>query len=79
MKTSITSGLNDVQASEIKSEYLGSQQLRKRLIELLIKKQQSSLKKRRGEDVYDSPNFALLQADQIGYERAIDELISLLS
>lgn len=79
MKTSITSGLNDLQASEIKSEYLGSQQLRKRLIELLIKKQQSSLKKRRGEDVYDSPNFALLQADQIGYERAIDELISLLS
>lgn len=79
MKTSITSGLNDLQASEIKSEYQGSSMLRKRLVELLIKKQEISLKKRRKIDIYDSPNFALLQADQIGYERAIDELIELIS
>lgn len=79
MKTSLTSGLNDAQASEIKNEYLGSPLLRKRLVELLVKRQATSLKKRRGEDIYDSPNFALLQADQIGYERALDEVIALIS
>lgn len=79
MKTSITSGLNELEASEIKAEYLGSPMLRKRIIELLIQRQEKSLKERRKKDCYDSPNFALIQADQIGYERAIDEVIQLIS
>jgi hypothetical protein len=78
MKTSIVSGVGAPRASELKSEWGSSQVLRKRLIELLEKKQETSLKKRRKEDIYDSPNFALLQADQIGYERAISEIIALL-
>lgn len=79
MKSSITSGLDDLQASEIVSEYQGSQMLRKRLVELLLRKQENSLAKRRKEDIYDSPNFALIQADQIGYERAISDVITLIS
>lgn len=79
MKTSLVTGLDAQLASEVKSEYLGSQMLRKRIVAVMLKKQDASLKKRRKEDIYDSPNFALLQADQIGYERAISELIELIS
>lgn len=78
MKASIVAGLKAQEADEITSEYLGSQMLRKRLVELLESKQELMLKKRRGEESYDSPNWSLLQADGVGYERAINEIISLL-
>lgn len=78
MKTSLVTGLDAQRSSEIKSEYQGSPMLRRRLIELLLKKQDQALKKRRGEDIYNSPNFGLIQADQIGYERAISEIIALI-
>ena len=79
MKTSIKGSLKGLQASEIDSEWAGSQTLRKRLIELLIEEQNRTLKKRRGEDMYESPNWALLQADAVGYERGLEKAISLLS
>lgn len=79
MKTSIVGNLKGVQASDMEMEYIGSQLLRRRLVELLMDKQTTMLKKRRGEGNYDSPNWALLQADAVGYERAISEVISLIS
>lgn len=78
MKASLTAGLKPQEADEISSEYLGSPMLRKRLIELLLDKQEVMLKKRRGEDAYASPNWSLMQADGIGYERALNDVISLL-
>lgn len=79
MKTSITSGLSPLEASEIESEWAGSSLVRKRLVAVLKGKQELMLKKRRSEDNYESPNWALSQADGVGYERAISEVISLLS
>lgn len=78
MKQSLTQGLEGLQASEIEVEWQHSQVLRRRLVALLNKKQEDMLKKRRSESVYDSPNWSLLQADAVGYERAMSEIISLL-
>lgn len=79
MKTSITAGLSPVDAKTIKEEYLGSASLRKRLVELLIKKQEKSYEERISKSSYDSPNWSLVQADGVGYERAMQEIISLIS
>jgi hypothetical protein len=41
-------------------------------------KQRKSYEDRISKNSYDSPNWAALQADGIGYERAINEIIALL-
>lgn len=79
MKTSITAGLSPADEFNVKGEYLGSPVLRKRLVELLLKKQEQSYKERISKTTYESPNWGLIQADGVGYERAINELISLIS
>lgn len=79
MKTTLTKGLEPLQAKEITIEYLGSQALRKRLVGLLIEKQELLRKNRVSESTYESPNWAYLQADLVGYQRALNEAISLLS
>lgn len=78
MKTSLTKGLDAVTASEVESEFNASGMLRRRLIEVLESKQAAMLKKRRSEFSYDSPNWSLMQADAVGYEKALEEVISLL-
>lgn len=79
MKASLTAGLNASEAKIIKEEYLGSPSFRKRLTELLIKKQEQSYNERISKTTYDSPNWSLVQADGVGYERAINDVISLIS
>ena len=79
MKTAWTAYIKDVdRKKEIKQSFLASLVMRKRLIEILLRKQTGSLKNSRLEGGYDAPNWALKQADARGYERAIDEIISLL-
>lgn len=79
MKTAWTKGLELQKQLEIKQEFIGGALLRERLIALLMEKQDNSLKKSRNEEAYANPNWAYLQADARGYERAISEVISLLS
>lgn len=79
MKTSITAGLEGVEREIVEGEYRGSPSLRKRIVELLIDKQRKSYQERISKLSYDSPNWACYQADGVGYERAIQELISLIS
>lgn len=78
MKVSITAGLAAPEAKLVEAEYLSSPLLRKRLKTLLIKKQESMRKDRLKESNYDSPNWIGLQADAVGYQRAIDEIIALI-
>lgn len=78
MKTSITAGLSAVDAKLVKEEYLGSPMLRKQLVELLKDKQAKAYTERLSKSNYESPNWGFIQADGVGYERAINELISLL-
>lgn len=79
MKTSIKAGLSPAEALNVEEEYLGSPSLRKRLVELLREKQERSYNERISKTTYESPSWGFIQADGVGYERAINELISLIS
>jgi hypothetical protein len=78
MKTNITAGLTKAQAEEITREFNQSSLLRERLIAVLDGKKESLRSEVRSKTSYDSPSWAYFQADAIGYERAISEVISLL-
>mgnify|MGYP000694568427 FL=1 len=79
MKTSLTSGLDEQQKDEMEREFGASARLRERLIYILEGKMETNKKEVRSKENYQNPSWAYLQADGIGYERAISELISLLS
>lgn len=53
--------------------------VRRRLVKMLNDKINASSKEGRSKLLYDNPNWALLQADQRGYERAFAEIIELIS
>lgn len=78
MKTTWTKGLTPEQETELRKDFVGSIILRKRLKELLEEKSKSSRDATLSKKCYETPNWAYLQADAIGYERAISEIISLI-
>lgn len=79
MKTSWTKGLEKEAIVDVTQNYKESVVLRRRMIVMLEEKIDASAKKTRSEAGYDSPNWAFLQADARGYERALSDVISLLS
>lgn len=79
MKTSWTKGLTPEKAEEIKRDFNASALLRERLAVLIEEKSNASIKASRSKDEYENPNWAYLQADARGYERALSEIISLIS
>lgn len=79
MKTAWTKGLTKEQEVELRKDFVASAILRKRLIHLIEEKQRVSNSIRTSKDSYANPNWAYLQADAVGYERALNEIISLLS
>lgn len=78
MKTQWKSGLSKEAAEAIDSSFKASAFLRERLTILLKKKEESNRQKTRNASSYESPNWAYMQADAIGYERALNEVISLI-
>lgn len=78
MKTVWTSGMNEEQKEELKSSFYASNEIRKRLKEILTMKYESARVEMRSKDTYESPNWAFKQADLCGYERALNEVISLI-
>ena len=79
MKTRWFQGTKDKQYNdEIRGSFKAALVMRKRLIQMLLRKQEESIRVCRSEDAYDNPNWALKQADARGYERALSEIISLL-
>lgn len=78
MKASWVTGLDAKQKDEISGEYTASAMLRRRLVSMLEKKQKSAYEKTLKEDAYDSPNWGFKQADSVGYQRAIAEIMELL-
>ena len=78
MKTSLTKGLTIEKQEEIASSFKASYLVRKRLAELLLEKVESYRTESRSKDRYKDANWAYYQADEVGYERAIFEVISLL-
>lgn len=78
MKITWTKGLKEKEREEMKSLFAANALFRKRAQELLLEKIVSIRQKNVVETSYDSPNWALKQADAVGYERAMQEVISLL-
>lgn len=79
MKSILVSGSNEEINKQISQEFVGSKALRERLIAVLDGKKASLRQEVISKTSYDSPSWAYLQADAIGYERALSEVISLLS
>lgn len=78
MKVRWTTGLSKQDATEMKANFKEALVLRRRLVRLLEADIDSSIKQSRSKLLYENPNWALLQADQRGYERAIAEIIALI-
>lgn len=78
MKASWTSGLNKELATDVRINFKEALVIRRRLVKMLNDKIDASAKEGRSKVLYENPNWALLQADQRGYERAISDIISLI-
>ena len=78
MKSSWTEQLDAEISKEVRSNFKAAFLTRKRLASMLLDKVESSNRAARLKDSYDSPNWAFLQADQRGYERAMYEVIALI-
>ena len=78
MKTAIIKGLNEQESEEMRQSFVHAAHLRKRIQKLLEEKINASNRIVRSKDSYSIPNWAFLQADAVGYERALTEVISLL-
>lgn len=79
MKTVWTKDLKtDDLKAEFKTAYVASKRVRDRLSTLISEKIETNRTKRRSEEGYESPNWSHKQADSIGYERALYEVLSLL-
>lgn len=78
MKASWTSGLNKELATDVRINFKEALVIRRRLVKMLNDKIDASAKEGRSKVLYDNPNWALLQADQRGYERAISDIINLI-
>lgn len=78
MKVSWTKGLTKELAAELRANFKESLVLRRRLVKLLEDKIDTSAKQARAESGYDNANWAYLQADARGYERALSDIISLI-
>lgn len=79
MKTTWTAGLKPETADEMRRDFGASALLRERLEEILTEKIESRRRITRGPDQYNNASWGYLQADAIGYERALVEIISLIS
>lgn len=79
MIKSWTDGLTKKQVEDIRDNFGASSLIRLRLSEMLNKKIDSTRNASRAKDGYANPNWALVQADTIGYERALKEVIHIIS
>lgn len=78
MKQSWTTGLAPDAQKELRGDFISSQVTRKRLIKLLEDKIEASQTTSLSKDGYDVPNWACKQADNVGYQRALKEVIDLI-
>lgn len=78
MKVSWTQGLDEDAAKEVRGDFLSSRVTRHRLVKLLIDKINTNRTAAVSKDGYDTPNWPMKQADSIGFERALKEVMSLI-
>jgi hypothetical protein len=78
MKASWTVGLDEQVAKDVRGDFKSSLLTRKRLAALLEDKIRSADKTAMNKEGYDVSNWALKQADLIGFKRALNEVIELI-
>ena len=78
MKTSWTQGLDPDVAKEIRGDFISSRLVRNRLTVLLNDKITETHNSSLTKTGYESPNWAYKQADQVGFERALKLVMSLI-
>lgn len=78
MKTRWSMGLDEQNTKDIKQLYKEASRIRGRLNQMLVDIINEKRKGATLESLYDSPNWAYLQADRVGYERAIRDIIELI-
>jgi len=79
MKASWLNGLEKQREIDVRQNFKESLVLRRRLTEMLSDIIESGRKTQVSKGLYDTPNWPLLQADRVGYERAIRDIIDLIS
>lgn len=79
MKTSWLDGLDEDQQKLIRGDFKSSLVVRKRLTEMLNKKIEAKRTEVKAKVNYEKQNWNEFVADSFGYERALDEVISLLT
>lgn len=78
MKLKLLKGLDKDQVDELKEHYVRSQIFRKYLLKVLQEEIESLHASMRNEDNYNSPNWAYLQADRLGQEKALKRVVGLI-
>lgn len=79
MKTSLTAGLDVERKKEVEANFKASALFRETLEKHLRSKIETARKTTRTKEAYADSSWAFRQADGIGYERALFDVISLLS
>ena len=79
MKLSITKGLDEKEAKEARAAFLEAVQFRKRLTVILNDEVRSLQASMRSESSYESPNWALIQADRVAQTKALLKVVGLIS
>lgn len=78
MKAVWTAGLDEQRIKDIRGDFKSSLLVRKRLKEILEGKIETSLVSMMNKNNYDTANWSYLMADNVGYARAMREIINLI-
>lgn len=74
-----TANLSDKEAEELVSKLKMAEEVFDRLSFILDQRMKSSIDEQHSSKRYESPNWALFQADAIGYQRALKMVKDLIS
>lgn len=77
-KSILFAGLEPEHEKELRGDFKSSLLIRRRLQEVLRMKLDAAHKELRSKTNYEDASWAFKMADNVGYERAVHELISLL-
>lgn len=69
---------NEDQKAQVRASFLAAYEYRQAVINALQTKMEASRKASLSGDAYESNNWAYKQADNVGYQRAIEEILKFL-
>lgn len=78
MFTKWLAGLDQEAKKDVSLNFRESKVTRRRLQEILLAKIEEARQEASSKQSYESPSWAFLQADRIGYERALRDMLKYL-